>query len=88
MFNGYYGQLVRQTLYEAQNWGPSYVADGISWNSNIEPSMYQQQHIYRVEWQPGGYIDWYLDDQFLFGIPQESLTSKGMYIIHLSLIHI
>ena len=77
MFNGYYGQLVPQTIYRGQNWGPSYVADGISWNTNIEPSMYQRPHKYRLEWQPGDYIDWYLDDVFIFGIPQESLTRKG-----------
>ena len=33
-------------------------------------------HRYRLEWQPGESLDWYLDDEFLFGIPQEALTAK------------
>ena len=76
-FNGYFGQEVSPTIYGGHTWGPSYVADGISWNTNTNLTVYESPHIYRLEWQPGQYIDWYLDGEFLFGIPQESLTKKG-----------
>jgi hypothetical protein len=38
----------------------SYVADAISANRNIEPTHFDDQHVYRIEWVPGqnGYIQW------------------------------
>lgn len=38
----------------------SYLADAISANRNIEPTHFEQQHIYRLEWVKGenGYLRW------------------------------
>ena len=46
--------------------------------SCYKEDLFNSQHIYRLEWQPNGYIDWYLDGVFLFGIPQ---VSKHIYTV-------
>jgi beta-glucanase (GH16 family) len=53
----------------------NYMADSISCDAPIDAATYTEPHVYRVEWQPGpdGYIDWFLDNEFLFGIDAKSL---------------
>ena len=40
------------------------------------------QHLYRVEWVPGpdGYIRWYLDDEFMYGVGANALNKTGAVI--------
>jgi len=64
----------------------TYQSDAISANTNINESYFQSQNIYRVEWEPpnankkGGYIRWYLNEKFLFGITGDSLNLTGALI--------
>ena len=72
----------------------SYQADALSANMQLNDTHYEEHHTYRVEWEPpnsngtGGYIRWYTDDDFVFGITGDSLTvmqteipSEPMYLI-------
>lgn len=60
----------------------SYLADAISANTNLMPTHFEDQHIYRMEWVPGpeGYIHWYLDGNFLYGISALALNKTGAII--------
>ena len=71
----------------------TYQSDAISANTHVSQHYYDFQHIYRVEWEPsingtGGYVKWFLDGNFVFGIVGDSLNLTGasvpsepMYII-------
>ncbi|CAM9999171.1 unnamed protein product, partial [Choristocarpus tenellus] len=39
-------------------------------------------HTYRVDWEPGeeGYIRWYVDDEFVYGINSQTLDKNGAQI--------
>jgi hypothetical protein len=64
----------------------TYQADAISANMQLNDTHYQDQHIYRVEWEPpnddgeGGYVRWYTDGHFIFGISGDSLNITGTEI--------
>ena len=57
----------------------SYVADALSANTNLYETHFTEQHKYRLEWLPGedGYLRWYLDDKFLYGIDASALNLTG-----------
>lgn len=72
----------------------TYQSDAISANTQIDESFFEKMHRYRVEWEPpsegngDGYIRWYLNDHFIYGIHGRSLNITGtsipsepMYII-------
>ncbi len=48
----------------------SYLSDALSANHDLLPTHFNDQHIYRIEWEtgPNGYIAWYLDDEFVYQI--------------------
>ncbi|KAG7346780.1 beta-glucan synthesis-associated protein (SKN1)-domain containing protein [Nitzschia inconspicua] len=64
----------------------TYQADALSANLGLNSSHYTKQHIYRVEWEPpeesgtGGYIRWYTDDVFVYGISGSNLNITGTEI--------
>lgn len=64
----------------------TYQADAISANMQLNDTHYQHQHVYRVEWEPpaddgtGGYVRWYTDGDFVFGISARSLDITGTEI--------
>ena len=71
-----------------------YQFDAISANTHIDKDHFENFHKYRVEWEPpeddgsGGYLYWYLDGRFLYGIQSEVLgltnteiPSEPMYLI-------
>jgi hypothetical protein len=64
----------------------TYQADALSANLQLNTTHYRKQHIYRLEWEPpaedgsGGYIRWYTDGEFVFGIHGESLKIIGTEI--------
>ena len=65
-----------------------YQEDAISVNTFLEETHFDQQHVYRLEWQPGptGYLDWYIDDDFLLGINGQSLQDlTGSFIPEVSI---
>ena len=51
-------------------------------NTNLYATHFEDQHIYRLEWVPGpqGFIKWYLDDEYLYGISQNALNKTGAII--------
>lgn len=61
-----YGRNTSQNIFfygmhlEGTTKDKSYLADAVSANRNIQPTHFQDQHVYRVEWVPGpeGYIVW------------------------------
>jgi len=72
----------------------SYQSDAISGNTDLTKSHYESQHTYRIEWEPpslsgeGGYVRWFIDGKFAFGITGEVLNltrtqipSEPMYLI-------
>mmetsp|Transcript_9159 Transcript_9159/g.25334 ORF Transcript_9159/g.25334 Transcript_9159/m.25334 type:complete len:535 (+) Transcript_9159:86-1690(+) len=72
----------------------TYQADALSANMQLNDTHYEEQHRYRVEWEPpsddgtGGYIRWYTDEKLVFGVVGESLSvmnteipSEPMYLL-------
>lgn len=64
----------------------TYQSDAISANTQIDESFFEQMNKYRVEWEPpseegrDGYIKWYLNGKFLYGISGQSLNFTGASI--------
>jgi beta-glucan synthesis-associated protein KRE6 len=73
----FYGMYLKG-VYEER----SYLADAISSNTNMEPTHFNDFHNYRIEWKAGddGYIRWYLDDIFRYGIHADALNMTGAQI--------
>jgi hypothetical protein len=55
----------------------SYQCDSIGAMASLNQSYWNEMHKYRLEWEPGegGYLRWYIDGEFKFGIEQSSLTA-------------
>ncbi|KAL7547451.1 hypothetical protein ACHAWF_010749 [Thalassiosira exigua] len=59
----------------------TYQSDAISANTHLTKDFFKHHHKYRVEWEPpeedgtGGYLKWFLDGNFLYGIKGEDLQS-------------
>lgn len=54
----------------------AFQADAISSMVQLNESHFNSMHTFRLEWQPGtdgGYIHWYMDGKYRFGIEQEGL---------------
>ena len=64
----------------------TYQSDALSANTRLHDTHYQDQHIYRVEWEPpekdgsGGYIKWFIDGNLSYGVYGESLKITGAEI--------
>lgn len=64
----------------------TYQSDALSANTRIGLSHFTEYHTYRVEWEPsdangkGGYIKWFSDDKFLYGINADVLNFTGSVI--------
>ena len=72
----------------------TYQADALSANLGLNKSYYSHLQTYRVEWEPpdddgsGGYIRWYTNGNFIYGIKGANLNltgsevpSEAMYMI-------
>lgn len=48
----------------------------------LDHSHFRDMHTFRIEWQPGedGYVHWYSDSKFRFGIEQEGLDPYHTHI--------
>lgn len=57
----------------------SYQCDAISAISSIKKSFWEGMHTFRLEWQPGpkGYLHWYIDGVYKYGVEQEGLDFMG-----------
>ncbi|CAM9695634.1 unnamed protein product [Chrysoparadoxa australica] len=73
----FYGTQLKHTPKERTYW-----ADAISANTRLANTHFKKQHIYRVEWESGdsGYIRWYVDGEFTFGMTAETLRITGAKI--------
>lgn len=64
----------------------TYQADALSANLHLKETHYKSFHKYRIEWEPPledgseGYIKWYADDEFVYGIHADSLSLTGAEI--------
>ncbi len=64
----------------------TYQSDAISANTHIDESFFTKQNKYRVEWEPPtpgvseGYIKWYVNEKFIYGINGDSLNITGAKI--------
>ena len=64
----------------------TYQSDALSANMPLNDTHYEDTHLYRIEWEPpaangtGGYIRWYTDDDFVFGVSGQSLSFMGTEI--------
>lgn len=64
----------------------TYQADALSANRGLNTSHYTNQHLYRIEWEPpaedgsGGYIRWYTDNVFMYGVTGANLHTTGTEI--------
>lgn len=72
----------------------TYQSDAISANTHLTKSFFEKYHKYSVEWEPpnndgtDGYLRWYMDGKFLYGVKGNSLKltsteipSEPMYLI-------
>lgn len=59
-----------------------YQCDAIGSVSSLAHSFWRRMHTFRLEWQPGpdGYVHWYIDGQFKFGIENEGLKKENSSI--------
>ncbi|CAM9322280.1 unnamed protein product [Pylaiella littoralis] len=60
----------------------SYFSDAVSGNHALSATHFEEMHTFRLDWQPGkeedgtkGYLRWYLDDELLYGIDDDTLGS-------------
>ena len=80
---GFWGAPVGPEKDNSKSQMYKYQEDAISVNTFLEETHFDNQHIYRLEWQPGatGYLNWYIDDNFLLGINGKSLQDlTGSFI--------
>jgi hypothetical protein len=72
----------------------TYQSDALSANTQLTKDYFKRYHKYSVEWEPpdddgtGGYIRWYLDGKFIYGISGANLQltnteipSEPMYLL-------
>jgi beta-glucanase (GH16 family) len=67
---------------EAYGGNTEYTTDAISANRNLNNTDYEAFHLYRLEWEPGpqGYVKWYFDNEFVFGVDANALNLTGAII--------
>mmetsp|Transcript_24418 Transcript_24418/g.48624 ORF Transcript_24418/g.48624 Transcript_24418/m.48624 type:complete len:600 (-) Transcript_24418:529-2328(-) len=58
----------------------TYQSDAISANTQLDETHFDRQHVYRIEWEPadsdgvGGYVKWFIDGDFVYGIDGDNLA--------------
>jgi hypothetical protein len=80
---GFWGQWCGPEVDDSVDQKRKYLQDAISVNTNLEETHFQQQHKYRLEWEPdpeAGYLQWYLDDQLVMSIDAGALEVTGAQI--------
>jgi hypothetical protein len=71
----YYTSATTATVLVQRSAEEAYQCDAISSISTISESFWEKMHTFRVEWEVGksGYLHWYIDGDFKYGIEQEGL---------------
>ena len=94
-YTGLYKGDTYESIQDSNYWGglcgepgvgnasDEYVEDTLSLITDIGETYFNSYHKYRLEWQPGenGYVEWYLDDHLVFGVPAEALRNTTGAII-------
>jgi hypothetical protein len=59
-----------------------YQCDAVGSLMGLSYSFWRKMHTFRLEWQPGpkGYVHWYIDGVFRFGIEAEGLLKENAVI--------
>jgi hypothetical protein len=78
--DGFWGQECGPEYDSTTNQIYKYQEDALSVNTDLNHTHFSAHHIYRLEWEPsssagGGYLQWYLDDEFIFGIDGDDLAA-------------
>mmetsp|Transcript_9882 Transcript_9882/g.16405 ORF Transcript_9882/g.16405 Transcript_9882/m.16405 type:complete len:414 (+) Transcript_9882:553-1794(+) len=80
---GFWGQWCGPEVDDSFDHRRKYLQDAISVNTNLKESHFQDQHLYRLEWEPDvedGYLQWYLDNELVFSIDAAALEATGSQI--------
>ena len=74
---GFWGQECGPVVDDSPERVHKYMEDAISANTWLNESHFDSHHTYRLEWQPGaaGYLQWFLDGDFVFGIDGRSVAA-------------
>ena len=78
VFNYFFPLKKIRPVYRSKQ--ESYQCDAISSIANVDNSFFEDFHVWRLEWQPGGYVKWYIDGEFKYSVIQESLDFMGTKI--------
>lgn len=62
------------------------LTDTYSGSSKLSPEHFGSYHTYSVLWEPGEYVRWYLDDEFLMEVNKEALRAQVMDLIFHSVV--
>lgn len=80
--DGFWGQECGPEYDDTPTKLYKYQEDALSVNTDLNQTHFDSHHVYRLEWEPGstaagggGYLEWYLDGEFVFGISGDSLAS-------------
>eukprot|EP01036_Dinobryon_divergens_P025520 gene25520-34076_t len=81
-FYGTYLGATKPSEPIARSKSESYQCDALSSMVQLTETNFKKMHTFRLEWQPGkdGYIHWYMDGKFRFGIEQAGLNEFGTHI--------
>lgn len=52
------------------------MTDTYTASSLLGPEHFTSFHKYAVQWEPGEYVRWFLDDQMLFEVNKEALRAQ------------
>lgn len=81
----FYGTFLAATKAEepiGRSKDESYQCDALGSMVQLGRDHFEATHTFRLEWQPGenGYLHWYMDGKFRYGIEQEGLDFMGTQI--------
>lgn len=81
----FYGTFLAATKKEepiGRSKDESYQCDAVGAMVQLTKSHFTKQHTFRLEWQPGknGYLHWYMDGKFRYGVEQSGLDFMGTQI--------
>lgn len=76
--DGFWGQECGPVIDNSVGRVHKYMEDAISVNTDLNDTHFEQQNLYRLEWQPGkrggvGFLRWYLNGELLLGIESSSI---------------
>lgn len=78
VYNEFYGKINGPAIDGVYGTSPlDYVQDSLSINTPVNGTLWDSHHLYHLEWQPEGYIDWYVDGVFFIWPSTGIIESKN-----------